>query len=197
MKKEAREQAERIFVKSQGKLSNVEIAKKVGVNPLTVGRWKRGDEWATKLAQEAKEAKEKPEPAPIRKKDAHDQALKLYLESEGKIANKQLASTVGVSAATIAKWKGSEGWAEKPRKAKETLSPAPQIPSAEQAEEIEIDLDALACPEHISLLNKRIEDILSQAYLSPTDLKTLAEAKEAVLGAVNAYIDVVERVCED
>jgi uncharacterized protein YjcR len=197
MKKEAREQAERIFLKSQGKMSNVEIANKVGVNPLTVGRWKREDDWATKLTQKAKEGKEKGELGPIRKKDAHDRALKMYLESEGKIANTQLASTVGVSATTIAKWKVNEGWAERPTNVKATLSPAPQVTEAEQAEEIEIDLDALASPEHFSLLNQRIDDMLSQTYLSPTDLKTLAEAKEAVLGAVSAYLDVVDRLCEE
>jgi hypothetical protein len=188
MKKEAREQAERIFLKSQGKMSHVEIAEKVGVNPLTVGRWKREDDWATKLTQKAKQGKEKAELAPVRKKDAHDRALKMYLESDGKIANTQLASTVGVSATTIAKWKASEGWA---------VAATPLAPPADQPEEIEIDLDALASPEHISLLNKRIDDMLNQAYLSPTDLKTLAEAKEAVLGAVSAYLDVVERLCED
>jgi len=107
MKKEAREQAERIFLNSQGKMLNVEIAKKVGVNPLTVGKWKKADDWMAKLTKKAQKGKEKAGPTPPRKKVAHDQALKLYLESEGKIANKQLASTVGVSAATIAKWKGS------------------------------------------------------------------------------------------
>ena len=187
MKKEAREKAEKLF-KSKGKMTNVEIAKKAGVNPLTVGKWKREDDWTKKLTEKAKEPKETTEPGPIRKKGAHDDALKLYLDSGGKIANKELAGKVGVSAATISKWKASEDWS--------TL-PAPKVPQDEAAEEKEIDLDALASPEHITLLNKRIEDMLSQTYLSPIDLKTLAEAKEAVLGAVSAYVDVIERICED
>jgi uncharacterized protein YjcR len=197
MKREAREQAERIFLKSQGKMSHVEIAKKVGVNPITVGKWKNADDWATKLSEKTKEVKEKAEPGPVRKKDAHDRALKMYMESEGKIANTQLASTVGVSATTIAKWKGSESWAERPTKVKATISPAPQVTEAEQAEEIEIDLDALACLDNITRLNKRIEDMLGQTHLSPTDLKSLAEANESVLRAVNVYLDIVERACEE
>lgn len=197
MKKEAREQAAKIFLDSQGKISNVEIAKRVRVNPLNVGRWKREDDWASKLTQKTKKRKEKAEPAPVRKKAAHDQALKLYLESEGNIENTQIARTVGVSAATIAKWKGSERWAEMPKKAQVAVAPAQQVVTTEPAEEIEIDVDALASPEHITLLNKRIEDMLAQAYLSPAELKTLAEAKEAVLAAVNAYLDVIDRMCED
>ena len=74
---------------------------------------------------------------------------------------------------------------------------APQIPVTEEIEEIEIDVDKLACPDHINRMNKRIDDLLGQDYLSPTDLRTLAEAKEAVLGAVSAYIDIVERCSED
>jgi len=49
MKKEARSQAEKIFLKANGKSTNREIAKAVEVHVLTVGRWKREDKWAAKL----------------------------------------------------------------------------------------------------------------------------------------------------
>ena len=49
MKKEARIQAEKTFRRAGGKITNREIAKLVKVNPLTVGRWKRDDDWKSKL----------------------------------------------------------------------------------------------------------------------------------------------------
>jgi hypothetical protein len=207
MKKQAREQAQVIFLDANGKISNVDIAKKVGVNPLTVGKWKKADGWTAKLTAKPEKKAEKAAPIPARKKGAQDQALKLYLKSEGKITNAQLASKVGVSPSSIANWKRGERWAEKVTKPKAPLPPAPararkqakppEVPKTPTAEEIEIDLDKLACPHHVNLLNKRIDGLLNQEHLSPTDLKTLGEAKEAVLGVVSAYIDIVERWPED
>jgi len=207
MKKDARQQAESIFLNANGKISNVEIAKKAGVNPLTVGKWKKADDWTAKLTAKSEKRPQKAAPKAPRKKGAHDQALNLYLESEGKIGNTVLAGKVGVSPSSIVNWKRSERWAETLMESKKPLSPEPmpleeppttlQIQVTEEAEEIEIDLEHLACPDHINRLNKRIDDMLSREYLSPTDLKTLAEAKEVVLGVVSAYIDIVERCSQD
>lgn len=206
MKKEARLQAETMFLDADGKISNIAISKKVGVNPLTVGRWKKADDWIAKLTKGLAKAEEKELPRSARKKNEYDKAVKLYLASQGKITNKELAKKVGVSPASVATWKVSEHWVEKLKKPDQPSSPATvgleapaQTALSEKAEPeiIEIDLEELACPAHITRLNKRIDDMLSQDYLSPLDLRTVAEAKEAVLGAVSAYIDIIERASED
>ena len=207
MKKEAREQAQGIFLDAGGKISNVDIAKKLGVNPLTVGKWKKADGWTAKLTAKPEKKAEKAAPRPARKKGAQDQALKLYLKSGGKITNAQIASKVGVSPSSIANWKRGERWAEKLTKPEAPLPPAParvrkqakppDVPKTPTAEEIEIDLDKLSSPDHIDRLNKKIDELLDRGYLSPGDLKTLAEAKEAVLCVVRTYIDIIERWPED
>ena len=53
MEKDAKNKAERLFLDAKGKISNVEIAKKVGAHPITVGKWKRQDNWSGKLAAQA------------------------------------------------------------------------------------------------------------------------------------------------
>jgi hypothetical protein len=207
MLKEARAKAESIFLEVQGKISNVEIAKKVGAHPLTVGKWKREDNWSEKLAQAEERVPQMQQRSSARKKIAHDEALKLYVEAGGKISNMALAEKVHVSATTISNWKTAEGWSAKlqpppaPELAVLEKKEAPaEIPSPAEAaaiEEIEIDVDELAAPDHIRLLNKQIGQILERTYLSPIDLKTIAEAKEAVLRAVGAYLEVMEMAPED
>jgi hypothetical protein len=207
MKKDARQRAESIFLDADGKISNVEIAKKVGVNALTVGRWKKADGWTTNLMAKSEKREEKTVSRPARKKGAQEQALKLFIEAGGDITNTALARKVGVSTNSIANWKRGGRWAETLMEATKPSSPqpvlieetvtAPQAQVAETAQDIEIDLEKLTCPDHIDRLNKRIDDMLSQEYLSPGDLKVLAEAKQAVLGVVSAYLDVVDRCEED
>ncbi|MEW6140488.1 MAG: phage terminase small subunit-related protein [Thermodesulfobacteriota bacterium] len=206
MKREARKEAESIFLASEGKISNTEIAKKVGANAITVGKWKRKDDWESKLASARPTM-----PTPVRKKDAYEKALKYYLEAKGQIANAALAEKVKVSAATISKWKGSEEWADKLKEQTEAKAVEPEeaepveeeveaVAQADWEEEpdvIEIDVDELTRPSHITLLNQRIDDMLGRDHLSPIDLRTTAEAKEAVLRAIIAYIDVLERASED
>jgi uncharacterized protein YjcR len=207
MQKEARHQAEQIFLDAKGKLSNVEIAKKVGAHPITVGKWKREDDWTGKLSEAEKNAPKKQQVSSARKKKAHDEALRLYVESNGKVSNKALADRVGVSATTISNWKTAEGWNEsreqqlEPKSTNIEEEEAPKRVSAsaevQAIDEIEIDVDALAYPDHISVLNKQIDEVLGRSALSPTDIKTVAEAKEAVLRVVRAYLEVMEMVSED
>jgi transposase len=207
MLKEARTKAESIFFEVQGKISNVEIAKRVGAHPLTVGKWKRDDDWTGKLATGQARPTEKEKTAPVRKKAAHEQAFKLYVEAGGKISIKALADKVGVSATTISNWKTAESWRAKlqlppaPEPAvlqtKEALAEIPPPAEAPAVEEIEIDVDELAAPDHIRLLNKQIEEVLTRSHLSPADLKTMAAAKEAVLRAVKAYLEVMDMTSEE
>jgi transposase len=223
MKKEARTKAATLFLQSGGKATNKEIADKVGVNPLTVGRWKKQDNWAAKLeepkpkpkpkAPAAKIEQPKPKasavkrPTAVRKKAKQEEALKLYLKAGGKITNNALATKIGVSPVTISNWKNAGGWSAQAKKTPVSVPEA--IESVEEkillslfqetqtVEEIEIDIEALTVPDHITVLNKRMDEMLAREYLSPEDLKTAAEAKEAFLKAVSAYIDVLEKVSED
>lgn len=211
MKKEARNRAETLFLKSGGKAGNKEIADKIGVHPLTVGRWRKQDNWGAKLEESKpnrmRRAPAAKRPVEVRKKAKLEEALKLYVESGGQISNIALATQVGVSAATISKWKDAGQWTTRVKK------PAASVPAAgagvehevpvsstrpdSAVEEIEIDMEALTFPDHITLLNKRLDEILAREYLSPEDLKTAAEAKEAILQAVGAYIGVLEFATND
>ena len=50
-KNEARKIAERAFLDDRGRVTNKEIAQKLGIHPATVARWKKLDEWDLKLVQ--------------------------------------------------------------------------------------------------------------------------------------------------
>lgn len=207
MQKEARTKAEKVFLEAKGKISNVEIAKRVGAHPITVGKWKKQDNWAGKLAAGQAKPPQKKEAKPVRKKTAHEAAFAAYLKTGGKISNKALADQVGVSATTISNWKTAEGWSGKlqpppaPKIAvlekKKAPAKVPPPPATPVVEEVEIDVDQLAAPDHIASLNKQIEEILERGHLSPADLKVMAEAKEATLRAVMAYLEVMDMTAEE
>jgi len=127
MKQEQHDKALEEYLKSEGKISNVDLAKKVGVTPLTIGRWKKN--WKTTLggrkgkkvtpepaAQEALAAKKtKPKSQAVtgrgmRKQEAYDKARAVFEKSGGKIGNTALAKEVSVSLATIAAWKKRPDW---------------------------------------------------------------------------------------
>lgn len=206
MAKEARNQAERLFVEAKGKITNVDIAKKVGAHPITVGKWKKQDNWAAKLAAGKPKTPQKASAAPAAKKGSREQALKSYLKAGGKITNKAIADQIGVSATTISNWKKAESWdaklkkESKPRAAKTRRAPVAAkittVPEVQAAEEIEIDVEALTYPDHISLLNNQISEILRGGLLSPVDLRAIAEAKEAILQALLAYLEVMDMASE-
>jgi hypothetical protein len=50
-KNEHRKIAEKTFLSDRGRITNKELAKKLGVHPATVARWKKLDEWDMKLVQ--------------------------------------------------------------------------------------------------------------------------------------------------
>jgi hypothetical protein len=50
-KNQDRKNAERNFLKDRGRITNKEMAKKMGVHPATIARWKKADEWDLKLIQ--------------------------------------------------------------------------------------------------------------------------------------------------
>ena len=188
MKKEAHIHAERMFRKAGGKITNREIAKALNVNPLTIGRWKRNDNWGSKLEAGASISPKKASGA-VRKRTAHDQALKLYTEVWGNITNRDLAKRVGVTPATISKWKQTDGWIDQ-------LAPWEAEVTAELREEAELDIGELASPEQIIQINQRIDSLLKRDYLTASEVADLAEAKSALLEAVDIYLAIVHDVGE-
>jgi Phage terminase small subunit len=50
-KNEDRKVAEQAFLSDRGRITNKELAKRLGVHPATVARWKKLDEWDLKLVQ--------------------------------------------------------------------------------------------------------------------------------------------------
>jgi uncharacterized protein YjcR len=191
MKKEARIQAEKMFIKSGGKITNRDIAKAVKVNALTIGRWKRDENWEDKLKGVQLDAGFKETGSVVRKKAASDKALRIYLDAEGNITNKDLAKRVDVSPATISKWKLVENWIEKLTPPEETVEV-----SVEANKPRDLDIGELASPEQIIEINHRIDSLLKRDYLSAGEIADLAEAKSDLLDAVEIYLAIVREVGE-
>lgn len=188
MKKDAREQAEKLFLKSKGKTTNKQIADTVKVNPLTIGRWKRDYKWEAKL----KAAKVTPKPAKpgevvVRKKAARDKALQLYIDTGGQITNKALAKKADVSPATISKWKEADHWEKK-------LAPAAAKPREAERVEAEFDMGQLASPEQILKINQRIDSLLQREFLTAGEVAELAAAKRDMLDAVELYVAIAREL---
>lgn len=183
MKKEARDEALKMFIKAKGMITNKEISDAVQVNALTVGRWKRYDKWEEKLKEQKRPVKR--EPGVVRKVAARDKALSLFLEMGGIITNKELGRRVDVSPATISKWKEQDHWNDK-------IIPVPpepeELPPIEVKEEPELDLGELASPEQIIRINDRIEGLLKREYLTAAEVAELAAAKRDMLDAVEIYV---------
>jgi transposase-like protein len=125
----------------------------------------------------------------VRKKEARDKAEKLYMETHGSITNKELARKVGVSPATISKWKEQHGWAEQLETVQVSATP-------EAAPEGELDVGDLTSPEHIIQINRRIEGLLQRDYLTAGELADLAQAKSDLLQAVEIYLAIVREMGE-
>jgi len=192
MKKEARAQAEKMFIKAAGRITNRDIAKAVNVNALTIGRWKHEDDWVAKLtqAEQSPVMTGAPSGTIVRKKAARDKALKIYIECEGNITNKELAKRTGVSAATVSKWKEQDKWDDQLASAKEF-----DVRMA-QGEEKQIDIAELVSPEQIVEINRRIENLLARDYLTAAEIADLATAKSDLLEAVLTYMDIVREIGE-
>jgi len=198
MKKVAREQARKMYLDSAGKKSNREIADAVKVNPLTIGRWKSAENWAGMLKKAKAQTKTAPARRGVRKKEARDKALQLFLASGGAITNKKLATQVKVSAATIAKWKLEDKWSAKVAKAPKPAKPskAGKPGRAPARAKLKLDLGELASPEHITQINRKLEALLQREHLTATEVADLAEAKSELLAALETYLAIVREMGE-
>ncbi len=65
-KNQDRKVAETKFLEDKGRITNKEMARKLGVHPATVARWKKADEWDLKLMQSLSQ----PEPRQTREQGA-------------------------------------------------------------------------------------------------------------------------------
>ncbi len=185
MKKEARLLAENMFLAARGRITNKEIAQALHVNALTVGRWRREDQWDVRLTGEQVGADNYDRPTLVRKRNARDLAEKLYLEAEGNITNKQLAESVGVSPATISKWKQIDHWIEKIQ-----FEPANRASELQHGTNDELDVSELIYPRHIVEINRKIDQLLAKELLSADEIAQLATAKNTLLAAVASYISI-------
>ncbi|MFH0824717.1 MAG: phage terminase small subunit-related protein [Pseudomonadota bacterium] len=158
MKKVELEKARKLFFEAGGHISNKKIADDVGVNSLTVGRWKTKENWPSKLLE--MQAHDKLSMMVVRKTEERDRAFEIYAASRGGIGNKELALIVDVAPATIGKWKRSGRWHERLMEPVqvfdeevfdasaapvELVEPEQEIPEieckaqAEELEEVEVD----------------------------------------------------------
>lgn len=180
-----------MFLKAGGKITNREIAGAVKVNPLTVGRWKREDDWEEKLKELQRSGAKEPRAGVVRKKEARDQALAFYMGAGGNITNKELAMAVGVSPATISKWKEADNWIEQIEMQPVELEEAPT-----RIEEPGLDMGELAAPEQIIQINHKIDLLLQREHLSASEVADLANAKGDLLEALEIYLNIVRQVSE-
>jgi hypothetical protein len=125
----------------------------------------------------------------VRKKAARDKAFNLYMDAGGNITNKDLALQVGVSPATISKWKEVDDWIEE-------IAQQDEEPEEEFEEEEVPDLDMgdLAAPEQIIHINRKIDAVLMRDHLSAEEIAHLADAKSDLLEALEIYLAIVREV---
>lgn len=189
MKKEARIQAEKMFLNAAGDITNREIAAAVSVNPLTIGRWKRDEKWDQKMRDLQKAQSRETAGTVVRKKAARDEAFRTYMDAGGNITNKELATRVGVSPATISKWKEQDNWIEQIK-----IQPVEPFGEVGAEEEPELDLGDLAAPEQIMEINRKIAAVLTREHLSAQEIAFLADAKSDLLEALEIYLGIVREV---
>lgn len=90
-----------------------------------------------------------------------------FLEDKGRITNKEMAKTLGVHPATVARWKKADEW---DLKLMQSLSQS-EPPVSHQQNIYRIDLN------HIRLLNERIDSYLARRDLLSSEILELSEAK--------------------
>ena len=90
-----------------------------------------------------------------------------FLEDKGRITNKEMAKSLGVHPATVARWKKADEW---DLKLMQSLSqPEPRISRDQDVYKTDLD--------HIRLLNERIDSYLARRDLLSSEILELSEAK--------------------
>jgi hypothetical protein len=191
-KKEAHDQALKMFIKSKGKTTLKAIAEAVGVNSLTVGRWYKKKDWNGKIdtikAAPTTEKQKPVEGVVIRKKGLFDEAVKLFQESGRKISNVELGKQLNVSVTTITKWKKMPQWIQA-APTTVTRTPAPVVFPAQSAG---VDIESITSLEDLAALNERLRSMLQRDFLTAAEIEHLSNAKLSLLEAAEVYLGIVK-----
>lgn len=210
MKQDERDKAFQAYLASDGQLSNVALAEAVGVNPMTVGRWKSEFKWEKQLKErnKARRSADKKKSSTNEKKGLSkslekEMAKNFYISAGGEISNAALAKAVDVNPVTIAKWKKAENWEADLHSAKSIFPDNDHehehtIEYQEgDYEEVELplaldSLDELLSPDQITLMNQKIQEHLNREHLSAEELAHLAEAKSDLLDSVQSCLNIIQ-----
>jgi Mn-dependent DtxR family transcriptional regulator len=115
----------------------------------------------------------------MRKNEDRKRAEKEFLGDRGRITNKDLARSLGVHPATVARWRKLDEW---DMKLVQSISDQDERPSSEE-DPYALDL------RHLSQLNERIEAYLQKKELLPSEILELAQAKFHIMTCMEIIID--------
>jgi uncharacterized protein YjcR len=134
----------------------------------------------------------------IRKKGLFNQAVKIFLESDGKITNLALSKKLKVSKTTIGKWKQMPQWSEAVAVVPEPVEAAPAVQEAllsevaPPAEKAASEIGAITGLQDLVTLNERLRSMLQREFLTAAEIEHLSKAKLALLEAAEVYLVIVE-----
>ena len=115
----------------------------------------------------------------MRKNDDRKHAEKVFLGDRGRITNKELAKSLGVHPATVARWRKLDEWDVK---LVQSITDQEE-PDAADGEVYETDL------RQLSQLNDRIEAYLQKKELLPSEILELAQAKFHIMTCMEIVYD--------
>ena len=115
----------------------------------------------------------------MRKNDDRKRAEKVFLGDRGRITNKELAKSVGVHPATVARWRKLDEW---DLKLVQSISDQEE-PAHAEGDLYEVDLRQLA------QLNDRIEAYLHKKELFTSEILELSQAKFHIMSCMEMIYD--------
>lgn len=115
----------------------------------------------------------------MRKNEDRKRAEKEFLGDRGRITNKELAKSLGVHPATVARWRKLDEWDVK---LVQSITDQEE-PDSTNGELYEADL------RHLAQLNDRIEAYLQKKELLPSEILELAQAKFHIMTCMEIVYD--------
>ena len=114
----------------------------------------------------------------MRKNEDRKLAEETFLRDRGRVTNKDLAKTLGVHPATVARWKKLDEW-----DLKLVQSISGPDGSADVDDLYQVDL------RQLGLLNERIDAYLEKKELLPSEILELAQAKFHIMHCMEIIND--------
>ena len=96
---------------------------------------------------------------------------------------------VGVSPATISKWKGIDRWIEKIE-----FQTGTRTVESEPFDHVTVELSHMIAPGQIIEINRRIDQILAREHLDADEVFDLAAAKNSLMEAVASYLSITREI---